>query len=66
MDLLNNTQKDLIKTILNEIRLKEDIKKAQSKSNYDLNHLLINCGEGEIGGIIYYYFLENKKETINE
>ena len=65
-DLLNNNQKELQKKIINEIRLKEEIKKEHSRINYDLNHLLINCSEQEIGGLVYYYFLENKKETINE
>ena len=65
-DLLDTQQKNLIKSILEEIRLKDEVKKEQSKINYDLNHLLINCGEQEIGGLVYYYFLENKKEKINE
>ena len=38
----------------------------QSKINYDLNQLLINYGKKEIGGLVYYYFLENKIEEINE
>ncbi len=65
-DLLDTQQKSLIKSILEEIRLKDEVKKEQSKINYHLNHLLINCGEQEIGGLVYYYFLENKKEKINE
>ena len=65
-DLLNTTQKDLQKKILDEIRLKEDITKEQSKINYDLNQLLINCGKEEIGGLVYYYYLGKNKETINE
>ena len=65
-DLLNPIQKKLQKNIINEIRLKEEIMKEQSKFNYDLNQLLINCGEEEIGGMIYYYFLINKKENIDE
>ena len=44
-DLLNTRQKELQKVILNEIRLKEEIEKEESKINYDLNQLLINCGE---------------------
>ena len=65
-DLLNTRQKELQKVILNEIRLKEEIEKEESKINYDLNQLLINCGEQEIGGLVYYYFLENQNENINE
>ena len=66
IDLLNNNQKRLIMKILNEIRMKEVIKKAQSNINYDLNHLLINCNKEEIGGLVYYLSLENKKEKIDE
>ena len=65
-DLLNPTQKEFHKKIINEIELIEEIMKKQSKFNYDLNQLLINCGEEEIGGLIYYYFLENEKEKIDE
>ena len=63
-DLLETKHKELLDEILSEIRLKEEIKKEQSKINYDLNHLLINCSEQEIGGLVYYYFIENKKEKI--
>ena len=38
-DLLNPTQKELQKKIINEINLKTEIKKVQSKINYDLNQL---------------------------
>ena len=65
-DLLNNEQKNLINAILEKTRLKEEIKKVQNSMNYDLNQLLINCGEQEIGGLVYYLSIENKKENINE
>ena len=65
-DLLDNDQKRLIREISNEIRLKDEIKKVQSKINYDLSNLLINCGEQEIGGLVYYSSLENRKEKIDE
>ena len=65
-DLLDKEQKNLIKKILEEIRLTEQIKEEQKKINYDLDNLLINCNREEIGGLVYYYFLENKKEAINE
>ena len=65
-DLLDTKQKKLLGEILSEIRLKEEIRKEQSKINYDLNRLLINCCEQEIGGLVYYYFLENKNEKIDE
>ena len=61
-DLLGKDQKNLIKTISGEIRLKEEINSEQSKINYDLNNLLINCSQQEIGGLIYY--LDNKKESM--
>ena len=56
-DLLDNEQKQMIKSILEEIRLKEEIKKKQSKVNYNLYQLLINCDRQEIGGLVYYYSL---------
>ena len=65
-DLLDNAQKNFIKDILNEIKLKQEIKNEQSKVNYDLSHLSINCSEQEIGGLVYYLFLENKKEKLNK
>ena len=65
-DLLNIEQYNFIKKIKNEIRLAEEIKKHQSKIDYDLENLLINCNEEEIGGLVYYYSIENKKEKINE
>jgi len=65
-DLLYHDQKRLIKEISEEIRLKDEIKRVQPNINYDLNNLLINCGEQEIGGLVYYLPLENKKEKIDE
>jgi len=40
-DLLDDGQKKLIKTIMQNIRLKDEIKKRQPNINYDLNNLLI-------------------------
>ena len=65
-DLLDKTQKNLIKIIQDEIGLKEEINKERKKFNYDLNFLLINCKEQDIGGLVYYLFLKTKKENINE
>ena len=65
-DLLDKKQKDFIKSIQEEIRLKEEIKEERNKFNYDLGSLLINCSEQDIGGLIYYLFLETKKENIND
>ena len=65
-DLLDDEQKKIIKKILENIRLKEEIKKRQPKIDYDLNNLLINCGEQEIGGLVYYFSIENKNKKVNE
>ena len=64
-DLLDKRQKDFIKIIQEEIRLKEEIKAKTKIFNYDLNYLLINCNKQDIGGLIYYLFLETKRENIN-
>ena len=65
-DLLDKRQKDLIKKIQEESRLKEEIKGERYKFNYNLSNLLINCTDQDIGGLVYYLFLESKKENINE
>ena len=65
-DLLDDGQKKLIKTIMQNIRLKDEIKKRQPNINYDLNNLLINCSEQEIGGLVYYFSIENKNKKSNE
>ena len=65
-DLLDKRQKDFIKIIQEEIRLKEEIKAETKIFNYDLKYLLINCNKQDIGGLIYYLFLETKRENINE
>ena len=63
---MDKPQRDLIRKILEEIRLKECIEEEREKFNYDLNILLINCSEQDIGGLVYYLCLENKKENPNE
>ena len=65
-ELLNNEQIKIIKNILNKIELKKSIKRV--KVNYDLNNLLINCGEEEIAGLVCKYFVanENKKKKTND
>ena len=65
-DLLEKRQKDLIKSIEEESRLKEEIKEERNKFNYNLSNLLINCTDQDISGLVYYLFLESKKENINE
>ena len=63
-ELLDNEQKELINNIQDEIRLKEVIKKK--KYNYDLYNLLINCREKDLGGLVYYFSSEAKKEKIEK
>ena len=65
-DLLKQEQRNLIKTIMEKIQLKKEIKKRQTKINYDLNNLLINCSEQEIGGLVYYFSIENKNKKASE
>ena len=52
---------------VNEINARKEEIKAKTKIlfNYDLNYLLINCNKQDIGGLIYYLFLETKRENIN-
>ena len=64
-DLLDNEQNELIKNIQGEIGLKESINREKKKFNYNLNNLLINCKEQDIGGLAYYLFSEAKKEKTN-
>ena len=65
-DLLEKRQKDLIKSIEEESRLKEEIKEERNKFNYNLSNLLITCTDQDISGLVYYLFFEAKKENINE
>ena len=65
-DLLDEGQKKLIEIIMENIRLKKEIRKRQSRINYDLNNLLINCSEQEIGGLVYYFSIENKNKKASE
>ena len=58
LDLLDSGQREIARSIKCQIRLEEIIKQEKDKFNYDLNDLLINCREEEIGGLVY-------KETIN-
>ena len=58
--LLDDEQKMLVEIIIKEINLKKFIEKK--RINYALKDLLINCGEEEIGGMIYNIYLNNKKE----
>ena len=64
-ELLDFEQRNLTKEILSEIRLKEEIKEKQSKINYYLNHLLINCTNEDIYGLVYYFTLEYRNKGIS-
>ena len=66
---------DLIEEIDGEIGLKKIIKSEKSKFKYDIKNLLINCSEQEIGGLVYYLYLqfanqgvvdEKEKDNIKE
>ena len=63
-DLLDYTEKLLVKEIIEEIKLKEYIKEEKSRFNYDLNNLIINCGKEEIGGLVYNSFIEKKGKKV--
>ena len=72
-ELLDNTQEEkqrdligIINEIEKKIRLKEEIEAEREKFNYDLDSLLINCNRQDIGGLVYYLFLENKKQDFNK
>ena len=66
-DLLDYNLKELIKNIIDEIKLKDLSNKIKYNINYDLNNLLINCNSEEIGALVYYLNLEakSKKKTEN-
>ena len=61
-DLLDEGQNIIIETIMENIRLTDEIKKKQSNINYNLDNLLINCNKQEIGGLVYYFSLEREKK----
>ena len=62
-ELLEQSQKELVDTIIKkQIRLKDTINNEKNKFNYDLNNLLINCSEQDIGGLVYYLSLEAEKK----
>ena len=64
-DLLDSEQNEFIRNIQKNIGLIESINREKKNYNYDLNNLLINCNEQDIGGLAYYLFLEAKKEKTN-
>jgi len=67
-DLLSEKENELITKINGEIRLQKLIEEESEKFNYDLDSLLINFNKEEIGGLVYYLFLEagNKVKEITK
>ena len=61
--ILDDKQKLLSQKIINDIDLKKYIENA--KICYSLKELLINCGNEEIQGLIYYEMKKNKNQ-LNE
>ena len=58
--LLENDLKILSNNLISEMNLERSISNY-SNINYELRDLLINCGEEEIQGLIYYYCNKSKK-----
>ena len=63
--LLDNDLKRISRNLLDEIKLKISINKYKD-INYSLKDLLINCGDEEIQGLIYYFIKETKKNENEE
>ena len=59
-NLLDSNLKNISKNLINEINLKKIIGKYKN-INYSLEDLLINCGDEDIQGLIYYFNNELKK-----
>ena len=59
-NLLDSDSKNISKNLINEINLKKIIGKYEN-INYSLEDLLINCGDEDIQGLIYYFNNELKK-----
>ena len=55
--LLDEKLDNISKNIIKDINLKDNIKDFENefKPNYSFKDLLINCGDPEIQGLIYYY-----------
>ena len=63
--LLDNNLKNISKNLIEEIKLKKTIDRYKN-INYSLKELLINCGDEEIQGLIYYFSKEYKKDDNEE
>ena len=59
-NLLNNNLKNISRNLIEEINFKKYIDKYK-KINYSLEDLLINCGDEDIQGLIYYFNNELEK-----
>ena len=62
--LLDNELKALSKNLIDKMNFRRALKKYED-INYSLKDLLINCGEEEIQGLIYYYSNKFKKKDNN-
>jgi len=62
--LSDNNLKKLSKSIIEEINFKKPIKRYKEEINYSLKDLLINCGEEEIQGLVYYFSNKLGKKNI--
>jgi len=62
--LSDNYLKKLSKSIIEEINFKKPIKRYKEEINYSLKDLLINCGEEEIQGLVYYFSNKLGKKNI--
>ena len=59
--LLDNRLKKISRSLISDIKLRNTISLYEN-SNYSLKNLLINCGDEEIQGLIYYFSTDTKKE----
>ena len=63
--LLDNNLKRISTNFMNELKLRELLKKYRN-INFSIRDLLINCGEEEIQGLIYYYSKEARKNNSDD
>ena len=61
--LLNEEQRNLTKRIMSVIGLDERIEIFQKSIKYILSDLLINCGKEDIEGLVYYNYIDMKKNN---
>ena len=63
--LLENNLKNLANKIRDEMNLKKYYKKYEEFINFSLKDLLINCGEEEIKGLVFYFSKVSQKNDQN-